>query len=172
MKIIGNYSGASRDLKGNLIISFAVDGDAEMIQKLESIKDDDLDIDVDKHRRKRSLSANAYFWVLCDQIAKKINSDKDSIYKLQLSKYGVFVDVEIWSDAVEAFKREFRYIEELDDGYGETQIIRCYLGSSKYNTKEMSELINGTVQDAKDMGIETWDQGEIDALVKAWKGEK
>lgn len=172
MRIKGFFTGASRDLQGNLIISFAVDDNSMTIKEFEEIKDNELDLEIDKHREKRSLNANAYFWKLCDQIAKKIESDKDSIYKLQLSRYGVFVDCQIWTQAVEEFKRQFRYVEEFDDGYGETQLIRCYLGSSKYNTKEMSDLINGTVNDAQDLGIETWNQDEIDSLIKEWKGEK
>lgn len=172
MKIQGNYSGASRDLQGNLILHFAVDGDAEMIRKLEGFDQKDLDIDIDEHKNKRSLNANAYFWKLCDQIAKKIGSDKDSIYKLQLSRYGVFVDVQVWKEAIEEFRRQFRYIEELDDGYGETRIIRCYIGSSYYDTKEMHDLIAGTCRDAEDLGIQVFDQDRIDDLVKNWQGGK
>jgi len=171
MKLLGQYTGASRNLDGDLIISFAVDADMHQIKEIDG--SEDLDIEISKHRAKRSLNANAYFWKLCDLIAKKLGSDKDSIYKLQLSKYGVFVDCQVWTEAVEDLKRQFRYVEELDDGYGETMIIRCYFGSSGYNTKEMSDLLSGTIQDCHDLGIkDLYDQDQIDALVREWKGEK
>jgi hypothetical protein len=34
----------------------------------------------------------------------------------------------------------------------------------------MSVLIDGTVQDAKEIGIDTWSQEEIDNLIKNWGG--
>jgi hypothetical protein len=42
-------------------------------------------------------------------------------------------------------------------------------GSHTYNTKEMSKLINGTVSEAKEQGIETLDDIEIRRLVEQWK---
>jgi len=171
MRFRGQFEKASKSLQGDLIISFVID-ESNQLKNLIELGDEELDIEIDKHRAKRSLNANAYFWKLCDQIAKKIGSDKDSIYKLQLSKYGVFVDCEVWEKAVEALRREFRHVEEISDGYGETKIVRCYFGSSGYNTKEMSDLLNGTRQDAIDLGCDVWDQDQIDALIKTWKGEK
>lgn len=172
MRFRGNFENASRNLQGDLILSFVIDEDQKLIDELMEIKDEELDIEIDKHRAKRSLNANAYFWKLCDQIAKKLGSDKESIYKLQLSRYGVFVDCEVWNNAVEVLKREFRHVEELSDGYEDTKIVRCYFGSSGYNSKEMSELISGTVEDAISLGIQPLDQDQIDALVRTWKGEK
>lgn len=170
MKITGKFKGASRSLDDDLIVSFEIDADSDILKKLEDLGE--IDLEIEKHRNKRSLSANAYLWKLCDLMAKKLGSDKETIYKLELFKYGTFVDVQIWTEAVEEFKREFKYIQELDDGYGETQILRCFFGSSKYNTKEMSDLLNGTRQDAIEIGCDVWDQDEIDALIREWKGEK
>ena len=39
-----------------------------------------------------------------------------------------------------------------------------YIGSSKYNTKEMSVFISGIVEEAKDLGIETLTPDEIARL--------
>lgn len=168
---LGDYKGASRDLEGNLIISFCINDDLKLIEKLEKLKDEELTIEVDKFRSKRSLNANAYFWKLCDQIARALGSDKDTIYLLQLSKYGIFEDVRVIKEAEEHIRNAFRYVDDLTEGDSEYKDLRCYIGSSQYNTKEMSDLINGTVNDAKDLGIDTWSKEELDALVKAWKGE-
>ena len=46
--------------------------------------------------------------------------------------------------------------------------INCYYGSSTYNTKEMSLLIELLVQQAKEQGIETKTQAEIDSLLRSW----
>ena len=56
-----------------------------------------------------------------------------------------------------------------DDG----KAYRVYLllrGSHTYNTAEMSSLIDGTVQDAKEQGIETATPDEIGAYEAAMEG--
>ena len=169
MHTIGNYAGASRSLEGDLIVSFSIDD-----QEIKLDKETDYVIDIKKHSEKRSLSANAYFWKLCDSIAKVVKSDKYTIYLLQLSKYGCFVDVEVIKEALPALKQKFRYVEELDDGLIEMRpsvTARCYFGSSHYSKKEMSDLIDGTVRDAQDLGIETWTDEEIRRLIKDWEGD-
>lgn len=171
MHAIGEYVGAQRNLDGDLVISFAVD-DETLLEGLEKDKGKELVIDTKRYSEKRSLNANAYFWKLCDEISKVLNTTKDAVYMLQLNKYGVFVDVEVAvEDAVAYLRDKFRYIEEYYDGL-DRYIARCYFGSSHYNKAEMSRLIDGTVQDAHDLGIDTWTQAEIDNLIKNWKGEK
>ena len=165
------FHDVSKTLQGDMVISFRIP-DIDL-NKIEKLKDKPLDLEIKKHSEKRSLNANAYFWQLCDKIAKKLGSDKDTIYLRQLRSYGVFQDIEIIPEAIELFKREFRYMEIFDDGYGVSDIatVRCYFGSSKYNTKEMSELIEGTVRDAEDLGIETLTSDEIAHMCSLWKGE-
>lgn len=150
--------------------------------QLYNFKGNDVVIDIELNRDKRSLDANAYFWKLCDLIAKKLGSDKDTIYIIQLSRYGVFQDLEVIEDAVPALMQLYRYCEELysyeaereaQDGDTQTMMvkcIRCYIGSSHYNTKEMSDLIQGTVNDAQELGIDTWTPEEIEQVVRLWKG--
>lgn len=46
--------------------------------------------------------------------------------------------------------------------------VNCYYGSSTYNTKEMSLLIELLVQQAKELNIETKPQAEIESLLESW----
>lgn len=179
MHTIGRFIGANRTLDGALAISFEID-DSE-VNKLDKLKDIDLVIDIKKYYEKRSLNANNYFWKLCDLIAKALGSDKDTIYLIMLKRYGVWQDVEAKKETLSFLKQTFREVEVFDDGQiiydpdaeelEETIIARCYLGSSHYDTAQMSYLINGTVNEAKDLNIEVWTQEEIDRLVRAWKGD-
>ena len=173
MELIGEYVTAQRLLNGDLTITFAINDDMKAIDKLESLKGTELVIDFDKYFKKRSLNANRYLWKLCDAIARVLGSDKDTVYLLQLRKYGVWTDIEIVREAVPVLrdKNIFRYIEELEED-GEMLVARCYYGSSHYDTQEMSHLLTGTVNDAHDLGISTWTQEEIDRLISEWKGEK
>lgn len=47
-------------------------------------------------------------------------------------------------------------------------IMQCYKGSSLYNTKEMSLLIDGVVRECKELGIETETPDEIERMKQEW----
>jgi hypothetical protein len=47
-------------------------------------------------------------------------------------------------------------------------VIRAYYGSSTYNTKQMSRLIDAIVEDCKEMDIETLTPRELDAMKSRW----
>lgn len=172
MRTVGKYTGASRSLQGELIISFAIK-DEQAIENIDA--DNELVIETKRYSDKRSLNANAYFWVLCDKMAAKVHSSKEAIYLLQLSKYGVWVDVTVKRSALPGIKAKFRYTEEfiedsLSDGE-EVVTVRCYFGSSHYDKAEMSRLIEGTVSDAKELKVDTWTPDEIQRAIAAWEGD-
>lgn len=161
-------------------------------QILQNVKDficrnKEVQIDIVKKKSKRSLDANAYCWVLCDAIAKKISRPqmgcnppvtvtKEEVYKKQIHELGVFETVPIRNDAVEAYikkwnKRGLGWIAEI---IGESKIpgytnIMTYFGSSVYDTSEMSRLIDGLVSEAKYLGIETATAEELALLKEAWQ---
>ena len=169
--LIADYEGYTSTLEGLTILSFSVD-QTDCTEKLARLEGKEVVLEIKKHNAKRSLSANGYMWKLCSLIAEKLGTDKDTIYQLMLSKYGVFVDVECNPASMERTKKLFKYYEELKEDYigGNTHItIRGYIGSSSYDTKEMSVLIDGIVNEAKDLGIETWPREELDRLIAEWE---
>lgn len=165
------FQGTSRNMAGDIVVSFAIE-DEEVLPKLEKIKEDVLVVEVKKFNKKRSLSANAYFWVLCDKMAEVLRTTKEDIYNLQLSRYGVFLDVQIAKDDMPSLISQFRYVEEFKEPFSNMTVARCYLGSSTYDKKQMARLIDGTVEDAKELGIDTWTPEEIAMTIQAWEGEK
>ena len=48
--------------------------------------------------------------------------------------------------------------------------IKVFVGSSSYDTREMSILIDGVVSEAEGLGIITMTPGEIQRLKDNWKG--
>ena len=46
---------------------------------------------------------------------------------------------------------------------------KIYKGSSEYNTYEMSILLDGVVQEAKQLGIKTKDDLELERMVNEWQ---
>lgn len=124
-----------------------------------------------EYRKKRSLNANAYAWALMEQIAQAINSTKDEVYLSMLERYGVFTHIVVKPNVLESIKREWRTVKEL----GEVKVngksgiqLQCFFGSSSYNTKEMSRLIDGIVSECKELDIETLPEDKLSILKEEW----
>jgi hypothetical protein len=49
--------------------------------------------------------------------------------------------------------------------------MALYYGSSSYNTKQMSRLINNIVQECQILGIETKTPDEIANMLNLWESE-
>lgn len=120
-----------------------------------------------------------YCWVLCDHIAKALTSEetaitKEDIYKDAILQIGRFEPLIITEKAYDNFKRIW---EKQGLGYLIQEVSRkdkcvrvnCYYGSSSYDTKEMSLLIQILIDLAKSIGVETRPQAEIDSLLKEWE---
>lgn len=133
-------------------------------------------IEVSKPRKKRSLNANSYLWVLCDKIARVIGTTKETVYLKNIREVGVFDTLEIANAAVPNFINRWKamgignFAEQIGEPYrGYTSVI-AYYGSSGYDTKEMSRLIESVVQEAKVLGIETLSDDELERMKSSWKG--
>lgn len=132
-------------------------------------KDTVYDVKIDKHREKRSLNANAYLWKLVTEIGNILNKSKEEVYLQMLIDYGQSEMVSILSEI--DVKGYFKYYKlagtSLLNGK-EFNHYKIYKGSSEYDTKEMSILLNGVVQEAKNLGIKTKDDIELERLVEEW----
>lgn len=140
--------------------------------------EDKLNIELKKWYQKRSLDANAYCWVLCDKIAKELSKDgtvvvKEQVYKDAILQIGTFEPFIAQEKTYENFKRIW---EKQGLGFLVQEVSRkdkcvkvhCYYGSSTYDSKEMSLLIQLLVDLAESLNIETKTQAEIDSLLRSW----
>lgn len=48
------------------------------------------------------------------------------------------------------------------------KVLACYHGSSTYNTKEMSELIDWLIDEAKNLGISVLSEADKALLLSDW----
>lgn len=172
MRVTGYFKDDQYTREGKCILSLLINEVDRVREWICSLKPDEkYVIVIKKFRDKRSNKANAYFWQLVGELSTALENDKWTIYLLQLTKYGLFIDVKIDVKDKEKLKTQFRYVEFLSESENHLN-ARCYIGSSNYDTKAMSDLIKGTVQDAKDMGIETATPDEIQQMLQYWKPEK
>jgi hypothetical protein len=93
--------------------------------------------------------------------------NKGEVYVEMLKRYGQGGFISIQADKAGDVTRAFDYY--VQKGEGEVNGKKflhymVYVGSSKYNTKEMSTFISGIVEEAKDLGIETLTPDEIARL--------
>ena len=140
--------------------------------EIESLKEDkEIIVQVKEYVKKRSVSQNSYMWVLLDEIARKVGHTKEEIYRVYIKDYGVFEILPIRADALNEFKKKW---EKNGTGWitqelGESKIdgyinLIAYFGSSTYNTKEMSRLIDAIIRDCEELGINTMTKDEILSL--------
>ena len=132
-----------------------------------------LSIKIDKHREKRSLEANAYAWVLIGKIADCVGSSKDEIYLELLKRYGQTYVTKVKHEEVEIFKRDHKYWEEHEklESEEKAQYFRVWVGSSHYNTAEMSRFIDGVISEAEELDIPTKTPNQIAEMMSLWESE-
>ena len=136
--------------------------------------DGDVDIKIDKHREKRSLNANAYCWKLCTEIADVLTLQggvvkKEDVYVRALKDYGQSDIVTVLSSVPAA--DYFKYYEEISKGLlkgKEYTAYRVYKGSSEYDTREMSVLLDGIIAEAEGLGIHTITPKEAEQMKARW----
>jgi hypothetical protein len=149
----------------------------ELHQAIEKGKK--LSVTVELEKRCRSLDANSYLWVVTSKIAEVIRSTKEEVYRKLVHDVGQFEIVPIRTDAVSEFVRMWSgrglgWFAEVEgdsklDGYSR---VVTYFGSSVYDSRQMSILIDEAVTQAQELGIETLPPVEIEAMKNLWEGSK
>lgn len=132
-------------------------------------KDTIYDVKINKHREKRSLNANAYLWKLVTEIGNILNKSKEEVYLQMLIDYGQSEMASILSEIdVKGYFKYYKLAGTSILNGKEFNHYKIYKGSSEYDTKEMSILLNGVVQEAKNLGIKTKDDIELERLLEEW----
>ena len=135
-----------------------------------------LAIEISKQKKKRSLDSNSYLWTLCQKIAEVIQSTKELVYQKFIRDVGQFEIVPIKNEAVERWIEVWNskglgwFAEVMEDSKlpGYKKVI-SYYGSSCYDSREMSVLLDEVVSTCKELNIETLPPDEIKALKESWK---
>lgn len=136
------------------------------------IQDKDKTFEIKEYKEKRSLNANNYAWKLITEIGNRLLKSKEEVYLQMLKDYGQSEIVSILSSINPI--GYFKYYEEVGTSVlngKEFTHYKIFKGTSEYNTKEMSIFIDGVVQEAKQLDIETKTPEEIDRLKRLWDNE-
>lgn len=186
-RLTGTLKEVSRDFKTNkLNITFQIEeqptNDINFWATCEK-----LSIIVDKFRKKRSLDANGYYWQLTTKLAEANHVSKSCQHNMNLRRYGqaVYMDGKLMCITIpdtdeaenESLEAETYHIKPTSKIYQGSDDVtyRIYIllkGSSDFDTREMSVLIDGVASECKEVGIDTLPPAEIERMLSLWKSGK
>ena len=116
-------------------------------------------VEVKEPKSKRSIEQNKMLWQLIHTIAKETHQDDMDVYCACLERADAKSDYIITAydmeDDLRKCFRGVRFMRKQEVNGKECNIYKVYIGSSKMNTKEMTELIEITMQIASEFGIDT-----------------
>lgn len=182
MELRGRLLDIVRDWKtGEFRITLGVES---VPSGIDSLRERDLAISLKKWRGKRSLPANAYYWVLVAKISDAIGQNQAVVHNILLRRYGqmklvggeivttlILDTVEAEQDVLEDELTHLKPTSVLKEGKDgrRWRVYREIKGSSKYDSKEMATLIDGAVSEAREMGLETLPDGELERMMESYE---
>ena len=153
--------------KGRLTL----DLDGDFRATYDRLKDCDVELTVEKYSENRSLKANAYLWALITKIGNVLRESKEDIYLDMLKSYGQGGAVSVEERFAGDFERTYKYHELLGHSMLNGKLFnhyRFWVGSSEYTREEFSILLDGLVEEAKNLGIEVKSAEEVESMMKEW----
>ena len=165
--------------QGKYFVGFFTN-DPNVLTLIENLPEKDVDIDIKPHKEKRSLDANAYFHVLVGKIAEVLGASITEIKNDMISQYGQFhylpdgnldfsvkpMTFDYRNCDTEHLKPTSKTVE--DKNGNPLPVFIVMRGSHTYDTKEMSRLIDGTVYEATNLGIQTLPSEQIQRMESLW----
>lgn len=132
--------------------------------------------EIEVKRKKRSKNANSYFWELLQKLCQEMNLDVIQEYRKRVKELGIFKQWELDTTNVPTFihlweDRGIAWFTEKVEEIGGKTVLNAYYGSSSYNSKQFSKLLDNLIQDCKTVGIQTLDDKEIEELIRSEYGK-
>lgn len=120
--------------------------------------DKKYNIDIKPYKTSRSLDQNRLMWAIIQQIAEETQNEPMDIYIAGLEHANAKC---VWMAGLEntenELKKNFRAVKAYGTIMTEDNIelirYKCFIGSSKFDSKEMAVLINYFISKAYEYGI-------------------
>lgn len=141
----------------------------DLVFMLARIEDEKI-YDVIPHREKRTLSQNAYYYTLLGKVADKLRMSKARLHNDMLQHFGQYAEIDgqrVYVTIPDTEECEKQAMESMtvhmkpssSTMYGKDGVTyRTWIllkGSHELNTREMTILLDGLIQEAKQLDIET-----------------
>lgn len=159
---------------GNSVL--AIETQTDLRALFDRLNEKDIEVEIKEAKKKRSKDANAYMWTLLGELSEVLNIDKITLYRQYVRNIGGNYQVVcVQNQAVNDLCRGWEHngIGWLTDT-AESKLEGCtnvllYFGSSTYNTKQMSRLLDLVIEDCKENGIEVLTPDELSLIKEEWK---
>ena len=157
-KITSDPYKIEKTTEGDNIVSFNIGHDERILCDLfNNYYDKNLKIDIKVFRSKRTNEANRLLWRCINLLAAALNNDNWEQYLIELERYGKYTAILIEKNGYNDLKNLWRTTKVVgeriaNDGRIYLEVL-CFYGSSDYDLKEFSRLLDGVLSDMKDAGI-------------------
>ena len=157
-------------------VTAVVDADKSILGELvnkAAEHPDQYELTITKKKTKRGLTANAYYWVLTEKLAKALQTSKDDMHRELILRYGAFKTNEDGKPVVFSLAAGedpcsvTPYARSFAEGMVNGKRFIHYIvlkGSSEMIADEFNTLIAGVVSECKEQGIETLTAKELAEL--------
>lgn len=174
--MIGHLQDLTRTRDGRWRMTVDVRSD-EVCELFDKLSGKIVDVGIKQYRERRSLDANAYAWVLIDAIAREQGLTKVEVYREVIRNIGgVSETFCMRTQAVDQFRETWSrngigyQTEIMPSKLPNCTNVVAYYGSSTYDSKQMSALIDQLVFEAKALGIETRTPEQLAQMIGDWNG--
>lgn len=172
--MIGKLKDMTRSRDGKeYIISFSTQ--ENFSQMFDELNGKEVNIEIKQARKQRSLDANAYCWVLIDKIAEKTGLRKTDVYRHAIKEIGGVSDtICVMDKAVDRLREGWEkngvgwQTETMPSKVSGCTNVVLYYGSSSYDSKQMSALIDSLIQDAEAVGVATISEEQAKRMLGQW----
>lgn len=137
--------------------------------------------DLKEFRKKRSNDANAFAWALLGELSAVLRIPPQEIYREYIPYVGGNYEIiPIREDAIEEWDRNWckGHIGRVTEDMGKCKNIqgyhniKTYIGSSDYDTSQMSRLLDLIIQDCKENDIEVMTEEQRSLLLSEWESTR
>lgn len=124
-------------------------------------QDKDKIFEIKEYRKKRTLNQNNYYWELLGELSLTLQIPPEELHKRMLRDYSQKIQVMI------PYETELRGIEYYDkksiiEKNGKKfQVYDVFVPSHELKTKEFAILLDGLINECKQVGIETLTPNQI-----------
>lgn len=147
---------------------------------IETLPDDATKYVVEPYKEKRSKDANSYFHVLAEKMRLELGLSMARMKNQLVARYGEMLKDKDGDQVVYKTNMPPEYALEQEEPHlwlvrsdvengKEVYFYRVYDRTRDYNGKQMARLIDGTVSECKEMGIETLSPDKIAHLNAMWE---
>ena len=144
-----------QDARGRALVTFTLNvPPSELAETVRKIKDGKKHVlTVKPYRESKSLDQVGAIWGKIGEIADALYANKETIYEECLRRYGQSTAMRIPKDALGTIEEMFRLVDVKEHREDNTVFVKAYKGLSQMDTAEASRLLEGVLDECRELGI-------------------